>query len=64
MVIYLDNQYIAGLEEALRTQLLNPDKPAEQDAAVRAALSMIAHEKERAPYQVWLKVHSTQETTS
>jgi hypothetical protein len=55
MVIYFHNQHTAPLEQALRVLLYNTDKTAEQDAAVRAALSCIEQEKQKAPYRLWLK---------
>ncbi len=64
MVIYFHNKHTEPLEAALLVALHNTSGPPEQLDAVRAALGAIQREKECAPYQLWLKSHSTQEKTS
>lgn len=63
MVIYFDNRHAEPLEQLLRSLLYGTVSPEQQQEAARVALSAIAIEKECAPYQLWLKSHSTQEKT-
>jgi len=63
MVIYFDNQHAAPIEQLLRGLTFGAVSPADQDAAARAILSCIEQEKQKAPYQLWLKSHPTKETT-